>query len=793
MKKATERTRQTLSLPVLLAVILMVVSASKAEAQDYDYVVSVTPYLENANGDLIESDECGTAEVTYSDNKTGTLTATPADGYHFKKWVVTSGGAMTINDIYSEITTFNFIGDNYYVQAIFVQGNSANCISVPEEGGWIVRDGTKVFVTANEDGGYYVKRVTWSEQNPNQDPNLNNGVVSPPTLLNDPIVAPGKKPYYLLAGEGGYITATFGQWTDNVRVTFNNNGHGTAPAAQDLTFDAQGKVTVPKPDGPTDDDWLFCGWYKDQSGTEPFDFGTPLTKDGLRYDTDKDRYELTLYAKWTEKITGACGEYDKITNTFADNVTYTLTKSPGSDTYDILTIGGSGILVGIYNSTSPWYDYCEQIKTVIIGDGVTGIGNQAFDELTNVETDITIPASVKSIGVFSFHKVAQNMTGGISITAAEGSALTEVSSDAFTLTNAAIDLSRCTLLTAIDDEIVFISTRDVTLPSSLTAIAQCAFGRYAGECFSGDYAYITVPAGKVLSVGDDKGVITDNGKADLISYLFDDPANRSESNALSLGMSDLSDWQEETRSVTLERTFPAGKRQTVCLPFAPTELQNHGKVWQFTGIEDGKAVMTEIKSPATLSANTPYIFEAESEVTSITFSGVTIDIGTDPKTEDATAGFTFHGTYEQKTWEADDPVITGNGTTKRIYGFMMKDNEGREAGQFAKAIRRTVLRPFSCWLEYDGNLTGADTEQQESQAAPRAGTRGGSDGLPDVIEIVWVGGDGTPGTTGLMDTRTGEVYVDDAWYGTDGTRLSGRPDRTGLYINEGRQVYITVE
>ena len=180
-------------------------------------------------------------------------------------------------------------------------------------------------------------------------------------------------------------------------------------------------------------------------------------------------------------------------------------------------------------------------------------------------------------------------------------------------------------------------------------------------------------------------------------------------------------------------------------------------------------------------------------MTSITFSGVTIDIGTDPKTEDATAGFTFHGTYEQKTWEADDPVITGNGTTKRIYGFMMKDNEGREAGQFAKAIRRTVLRPFSCWLEYDGNLTGADTEQQESQAAPRAGTRGGSDGLPDVIEIVWVGGDGTPGTTGMTDTRTGEVYGDDSWYGTDGARLSGRPARTGLYINEGRQVYITVE
>lgn len=226
MKKATERTRQTLSLPVLLAVILMVVSASKAEAQDYDYVVSVTPYLENANGDLIESDECGTATVVGV-----TLTATPADGYHFKKWVVKSGsGAMAIDDIYSENTTFNFIGDQtdnfYYIQAIFVQGNSVNCISVPVEGGWIVRDGKKVFVTANEAGGYYVKSVSWSEQDPRTE-----AVSFIP--LGEPTTPADEKPYYRV-NEGGYITAFFGQRTDNVRVIFNRNGHGTAPAAQSL-------------------------------------------------------------------------------------------------------------------------------------------------------------------------------------------------------------------------------------------------------------------------------------------------------------------------------------------------------------------------------------------------------------------------------------------------------------------------------------------------------------------------------------------------------------------------------
>ncbi len=59
---------------------------------------------------------------------------------------------------------------------------------------------------------------------------------------------------------------------------------------------------------------------------------------------------------------------------------------------------------------------------------------------------------------------------------------------------------------------------------------------------------------------------------------------------------DLTALDGKMAKMALTRTFPAGKKQTVCLPFAPTELLNHGKVWQFTGIsEEGgvkKAVMT---------------------------------------------------------------------------------------------------------------------------------------------------------------------------------------------------------
>jgi len=52
-------------------------------------------------------------------------------------------------------------------------------------------------------------------------------------------------------------------------------------------------------------------------------------------------------------------------------------------------------------------------------------------------------------------------------------------------------------------------------------------------------------------------------------------------------------------------------------------------------------------------------------------------------------------------------------------------------GQFVKARRRTVLRPFSCWLEYDEDLSGTQT------ATARRMTRGEGEMLPDVIDIVW--------------------------------------------------------
>ena len=113
-----------------------------------------------------------------------------------------------------------------------------------------------------------------------------------------------------------------------------------------------------------------------------------------------------------------------------------------------LSLFGDGV-TEIGNSA---FDGCNKLTSVVIPDSVTSIGDYAFDQCKGL-TSVTIPNSVTSIGYVAF----RNCTGLTSITIPDS--VTSIGNDAF---------SGCTGLTS------------VTIPDSVTTIGNSAFSGCTG-------------------------------------------------------------------------------------------------------------------------------------------------------------------------------------------------------------------------------------------------------------------------------------------------------------------------
>ena len=153
------------------------------------------------------------------------------------------------------------------------------------------------------------------------------------------------------------------------------------------------------------------------------------------------------------------------------NVTYTFDSSTGT-----LTIQGSGAMTNYYPySVAPWSSYENDIKTVIIEDGVTSIGYLAFSDCSGL-TSVTIPNSVTSIGNQAF----QGCSGLTSVTIPNS--VTRIGYDAF---------RDCSGLTSINipNSVTYIGSNafegcsgltSITIPNSVTSIDYSAFRGCSG-------------------------------------------------------------------------------------------------------------------------------------------------------------------------------------------------------------------------------------------------------------------------------------------------------------------------
>ncbi|MBO4804824.1 MAG: leucine-rich repeat domain-containing protein, partial [Paludibacteraceae bacterium] len=116
---------------------------------------------------------------------------------------------------------------------------------------------------------------------------------------------------------------------------------------------------------------------------------------------------------------------------------------------------------------APWYSEREKIKKIVIENGVTSIGQEAFTHCVSL-TSITIPNSVTSIGKFAFKGCSEL--------------------ESITIPNS---------VTSIGDRAFFgcESLTSITIPNSVTSIGNHAF------CRCSELESITIP-NSVTSIGE---------------------------------------------------------------------------------------------------------------------------------------------------------------------------------------------------------------------------------------------------------------------------------------------------
>ncbi len=158
--------------------------------------------------------------------------------------------------------------------------------------------------------------------------------------------------------------------------------------------------------------------------------------------------------KRNAETSGTCGE----------NLTWSLVDG-------VLTISGTGEMESYSSRTSaPWYKYKDGVANVVITDGITSIGDHAFQDCSGL-TSITLPDELTSIGGSAFW----GCSGLTSITLPNR--ITSIGGGAFS------DCSNLTEIT-IPDKITSIrgnvfrgcsGLTSVTIPAGITSIGNSAF------------------------------------------------------------------------------------------------------------------------------------------------------------------------------------------------------------------------------------------------------------------------------------------------------------------------------
>jgi hypothetical protein len=153
----------------------------------------------------------------------------------------------------------------------------------------------------------------------------------------------------------------------------------------------------------------------------------------------------------------------------------------------------------------------------------------------------------------------------------------------------------------------------------------------------------------------------------------------------------------------------------------------------------------------------------------VTFTGTTAVPASVTPGSTSNGNWTFAGTYEYKTWDELPAGCTA------LYGFAANTQNKVSPGDFVKVkLSGNAFSPaFRAVMKYN---SGASARSYKN----------GTPALPDKLKVVLDNGNGTLNAIGTMKL----IQEGEKWYTVDGTELKAQPTKRGIYIRNGKKVFV---
>ena len=497
-------------------------------------------------------------------------------------------------------------------------------------------------------------------------------------------------------------------------------------------------------------------------------------------------YESKITAM-TPVASGTCGKETP------EDVTWRLEGEAGH--YGLFISGTGEMADYIYLNTRPWHNYSENIKTIVIENGVTSIGECAFCECNGL-TSISIPASVTSIGAEAFNGCSKLTT--VSIPAS----VTSIGNYAFGYCSALTSIEIPASVTTIGEE-AFNNTAltSIEIPASVTSIGNGVFN----DCEK--LTSITVAEGNANYSNDTNGALFNKDKTTLIKY---PKGNNADSYEIPASVTSI-----------CEKAFAdCEDLETVTLPDNVTSIGDDAF---------NNTALTSIEIPASVTSIGKGAFHLCSSLASVKlnsnptigedafFHNTTVKMNLAATEVDGAKWTTFYNNYGNFQADENTEVYKGAVSGSELVLTAISD---KIVNSGTAVILKSSGNPVMTLTESgssdtNGNdLKGLSERTKISESAYSANTiyvmgnksnkfgfhKYTGEYMPANKAFLALGSgssaplrmviDDDEETTGIASMADCIDNMSDVWYTLDGRKLNGKPTTKGLYIVNGKKVMI---